>query len=72
MLVRLQNGLKGTAYTRISVATRIDQTSCSFFQWAEFDDDGKPPWAQKVSTEGKATLEGHLPEPEEACSTTGP
>ena len=21
--------------------------SCSFFQWAEFDDDGEPPWAKK-------------------------
>lgn len=22
-------------------------SSCSFFQWAEFDDDGEPPWAKK-------------------------
>jgi hypothetical protein len=22
---------------------------CSFFQWAEFDDDGNPPWVKKVS-----------------------
>lgn len=24
-----------------------DQDGCSFFQWAEFDDDGEPPWATK-------------------------
>ncbi|KAF2134404.1 hypothetical protein P153DRAFT_278887 [Dothidotthia symphoricarpi CBS 119687] len=24
------------------------QDGCSFFQWAEFDDDGEPPWAEKV------------------------
>ncbi|MCJ1358683.1 MAG: hypothetical protein MMC33_008683 [Icmadophila ericetorum] len=26
-----------------------DQKGCSFFQWAEFDDDGNPPWVQKGS-----------------------
>ncbi|KAH4335404.1 hypothetical protein HBH98_235880 [Parastagonospora nodorum] len=24
------------------------QDGCSFFQWAEFDDDGEPPWAAQV------------------------
>ena len=24
----------------------VGQTSCSWFQWAEFDNDGKPPWAE--------------------------
>lgn len=24
-----------------------DDSSCTFFQWAEFDDDGEPPWAKK-------------------------
>ena len=24
------------------------KTGCSFFQWAEFDDDGEPPWATKA------------------------
>ena len=23
---------------------QADNCSCSFFQWAEFDDDGNPPW----------------------------
>ena len=27
----------------------IQYSSCSFFQWAEFDDDGNPPWADKVT-----------------------
>lgn len=27
------------------------QDGCSFFQWAEFDDDGEPPWAEKVRRE---------------------
>ncbi|KAH7080756.1 hypothetical protein FB567DRAFT_562341 [Paraphoma chrysanthemicola] len=26
------------------------QDGCSFFQWAEFDDDGEPPWASKHRT----------------------
>ncbi|KAJ4375279.1 hypothetical protein N0V83_002365 [Neocucurbitaria cava] len=24
------------------------QDGCGFFQWAEFDDDGEPPWASKI------------------------
>jgi hypothetical protein len=32
-----------------SVLSVSDSTlRCSFFQWAEFDDDGNPPWADKV------------------------
>lgn len=27
---------------------------CSFFQWAEFNDDGDPPWKQKLDEENKA------------------
>jgi hypothetical protein len=27
------------------------QSSCTFFQWAEFDDDGEPPWAKKAQNE---------------------
>lgn len=27
---------------------------CSFFQWAEFDDDGEPLWASKVNEEDQA------------------
>jgi hypothetical protein len=23
------------------------QDGCSFFQWAEFDEDGRPPWDDK-------------------------
>lgn len=33
---------------------------CSFFQWAKFDDDGEPPWAQqprKTSTGNSCTNE---------------
>ena len=26
--------------------------SCGFFQWAEFDEDGEPPWASKVKKGG--------------------
>ena len=25
--------------------------SCGFFQWAEFDDDGNPPWVDKAAAE---------------------
>lgn len=25
-------------------------SSCAFFQWAEFDDDGRPPWATPLNT----------------------
>jgi alkylated DNA repair dioxygenase AlkB len=30
------------------------QEGCSFFQWAEFDDDGEPPWASKIKKENLA------------------
>ncbi|KAK4695442.1 hypothetical protein P7C71_g2304, partial [Lecanoromycetidae sp. Uapishka_2] len=30
---------------------------CTFFQWAEFDEDGEPPWATK-SDQGSKMLEG--------------
>jgi hypothetical protein len=26
---------------------QTDKAGCSFFEWAEFDDDGNPPWAQQ-------------------------
>ena len=46
-------------HSRISSLTHV--SSCSFFQWAEFDDDGEPPWAKDG---GKATLDvgsdGHV------------
>ncbi|EKG21171.1 Oxoglutarate/iron-dependent oxygenase [Macrophomina phaseolina MS6] len=41
------------------------QKGCSFFQWAEFDDDGEPPWAKKVAKEKqevKAADEGQVVE----------
>ena len=40
------------------------QESCSFFQWAEFDEDGEPPWAEKVKMEG-----GGLNEEEQVVKT---
>ncbi|EDU44596.1 GRF zinc finger domain containing protein [Pyrenophora tritici-repentis Pt-1C-BFP] len=30
---------------------------CSFFQWAEFDDDGEPPWASKIDEAGTVLRE---------------
>lgn len=29
---------------------------CTFFQWAEFDDDGEPPWAKDVECIEKAKV----------------
>lgn len=29
--------------------SQLTSVSCTFFQWAEFDDDGEPSWANKVS-----------------------
>jgi hypothetical protein len=29
------------------------QDGCGYFQWAEFDDDGEPPWAAKAADEVK-------------------
>jgi hypothetical protein len=31
------------------------QDGCSFFQWAEFDDDGEPPWAAKAEAEAQSS-----------------
>jgi alkylated DNA repair dioxygenase AlkB len=33
------------------------QEGCSFFQWAEFNDDGEPPWASMVEKESVAPKE---------------
>ncbi|KAF2273987.1 uncharacterized protein EI97DRAFT_435635 [Westerdykella ornata] len=33
------------------------QEGCSFFQWAEFDDDGDPPWAWAAKAEKKTAVE---------------
>lgn len=30
---------------------------CTFFQWAEFDDDGEPPWVLGFRGEGKVSVE---------------
>ena len=31
------------------------QEGCGYFQWAEFDDDGEPPWADKAKEENMRT-----------------
>jgi hypothetical protein len=31
--------------------------SCGFFQWAEFDEDGEPPWAGKIKEEERRSGE---------------
>ncbi len=39
-------GKKGKFFS--CALTRLSRViSCKFFQWAEFDDDGEPPWAKK-------------------------
>jgi hypothetical protein len=45
-------GKKGWATSaRIGEENRAaDLPRCSFFQWADFDDDGRPPWARKTET----------------------
>lgn len=30
--------------------------SCSFFQWAEFDDDGEPVWEKTISEDSAPDL----------------
>ena len=32
--------------------------SCGFFQWAEFDEDGEPQWAEKVKMKEGSLNEG--------------
>lgn len=40
------------------------QDGCGFFQWAEFNDDGEPPWASKVKGQpGKMPSEQHQERP---------
>lgn len=34
------------------------QDGCSYFSWAEFDDDGEPPWAAKVRADAARNAEG--------------
>lgn len=33
---------------------------CSFFQWAEFDDDGEPPWAKELKLKEKIKEDGEV------------
>ena len=35
------------------------QDGCSFFQWAEFDEDGRPPWDEKYK--GNVNVERSAP-----------
>lgn len=34
------------------------QDGCSFFQWAEFDDDGEPPWAARARADQERVVRG--------------
>ncbi len=38
---------------------------CSFFQWAEFDDDGEPPWASKAQAETRTREVEKMMEPKQ-------
>jgi len=33
-------------------------SGCGFFQWAEFDEDGEPPWMWEKSAEADGRIEG--------------
>jgi hypothetical protein len=37
------------------------EEGCSFFQWAEFNDDGEPPWAAKPTTISGARGDANVP-----------
>jgi hypothetical protein len=37
------------------------QDGCSFFQWAEFDDDGEPPWIGKVRVSKETIAKDNTP-----------
>jgi len=36
------------------------QDGCGFFQWAEFDEDGEPPWGQGVNRERQDDLKSGM------------
>lgn len=40
-------GKEGSAPRLQEECRLLTSPSCTFFQWAEFDDDGEPPWAKK-------------------------
>lgn len=48
------------------------QEGCAFFQWAEFDDDGEPPWAASAVADREGLVaEKHTPtESEESAEAT--
>jgi hypothetical protein len=45
---------------------KLNTHRCTFFQWAEFDEDGNPPWAMKPGlksvTESEAEAEAEAQE----------
>ena len=40
-------GKDGWAFDHRVINSLLTHYSCSFFQWAEFDDDGNPPWVKE-------------------------
>ena len=42
---------KGMARLEFISDAQTNQLSCTFFQWAEFDEDGEPPWATNAVKE---------------------
>lgn len=41
----------------------VGQTSCSWFEWADFDEDGKPPWAEGYKGNANLALPGNSSNP---------
>ena len=39
---------RGRYFWMCHTSFQTDMDGCSFFTWAEFDDDGNPPWVKKV------------------------
>jgi hypothetical protein len=55
--VQRKKGNRGRYMWMCHASYTPGQEGCSFFQWAEFDDDGDPPWKQKVINEKGVVLD---------------
>ena len=56
----IARGRKGESVTS-TMCLQLRMTSflrCSFFKWAEFDDDGEPPWAKTPSSKASQAARG--------------
>ena len=50
MTLRMYNMFANIGLIRCHAGFTVGQASCGWFTWAEFDEDGRPPWVEGYKT----------------------